>query len=219
MILSQRFADTPIDDSQYQLFLNEDVLSIVETQFTFVYVVSVVGLGRAGKSTAMNAIIGNLTERNFFRDISQEDCATLVCNPFAATPSMRPVTHGVDVAVIPLRPGGQLEIPEGACLLMVDIEGLRNRDTKGLDLLLALSTQLGRHLLFIDQQLNDVCRENLNRLVLSKMINVQPSEDETMPHLHSVANKNNLDIDNNCIDEWFDSNGDDSSKVSTMCLT
>ena len=213
MIQSKRFAETPTAAGQYQLILDEEVLRCIESQFSLVFIIAVVGLGRAGKSTTMNAIIGNLAERNFFLEISSEDCASLVCNPFVATPSNKPVTHGVDVSVIPLRPGGAWDISDGACLLFVDIEGLRNRDTKGLDLLLALSTQLGRHLLFVDQLLNDACQESLNRLVLSKMIHVQPSEDETMPHLHLVINRNYLAVDDDCADHWFDANGNESAKV------
>ena len=191
-------------------------MEIIGDQYDVVYMLNAVGAGRAGKSTLLCAGIGFCAANNLVANVTVDECETYVCNAFVAGRSTDPVTHGIDVAVGPLRSGGPHNIPPRACLLIFDCEGLRNADTKGLDLLLALSTQLGRHLIFVELMLNDVTKEDLNRLVLSKMLHIQSrsEEDDTlMPFLHMVVNKNDFDVREDSADRMFDLNGDESSQV------
>jgi hypothetical protein len=209
------FMETPKIEDHFAIHFSEDILPSISS-YSVIYILVIAGLGRVGKSTILNCFIGESAKRDLLKGFTVAECNETDSNFFLSDSTGDAVTHGIDAAIVPLKEGGVYNFPANSALLLFDVEGLRNKDTKGLDLVLAICTQLGHHLVFVDQQLNDPCRENLNRLVVSKLIHAPTAK---MPYLHLVANKTDLDYDPGFVDPWFDQrSGPNGTVISSISL-
>jgi hypothetical protein len=156
-----------------------------------VVVLAVVGEGRSGKSTFLNYIVGSLLSRRLvsipgiYSSGSEVD---VVLQPFLTGNTVDPVTRGVDALF--------LTLTNGKLLLLIDMEGLHNRERPVLDIILAIITRLTEHIVFMDISLSDNFRDTLGRLVGSCLMNSADPKSIVWPKIHVVMNLSRV-----CVDE------------------
>ena len=131
-----------------------------------IVVLAVVGEGRSGKSTFLNYITGSLILRGLVSIpglCPSNSWANIVLQPFLTGNAVDPVTRGVDTLFLPLA--------NGKVMLLIDMEGLHNRERPVIDIILAIITRLTDHIVFMDVNLSDNFRGTLGRLVGSSLMN------------------------------------------------
>ena len=111
-----------------------------------IYPVSIVGLGRTGKSTTLNAMVACLARWNLLQ-LPAASCQA-VCRFFETNSSLATCTLASNVLI--LRLAGQT-----GAILFYDFEGLGNNDHDSLTILLGLSSQVAQRLCFMDHKVND----------------------------------------------------------------
>jgi len=78
-----------------------------------------------------------------------------------------------------------INLTNGNTLVLYDMEGVNNQDRLDLSVMLALVSQFCNHMLFMDQQMNDVFLNTLGKLVGSRMVNVEAGP-VVWPSLHVI---------------------------------
>lgn len=109
-------------------------------------------------------------------------------NYFEVSSSNKPVTLGVDVGVVPLA--------NGKLLMLMDMEGIHNKDHPGLSVMLGSLLQLTKHVCFMSTTFDDtVIEQSLMRLIGCKII-CEGGEvtNSNWPFLHLLFNKQNDDV-------------------------
>jgi hypothetical protein len=146
---------------------------------------TVVGMGRIGKSTTLNALVAGLIDAGLIllpAGVTLEMARDLVVSCFKPGNTHDPVTVGVDMLV--------LTLTNGNTLILLDMEGLDNLDHDGLTVLLGCLTQLGDRLVYMGHMLSDTLFRNLQRL--ASECTVRAARADTPPHmpfLTTVLNK------------------------------
>jgi hypothetical protein len=202
--------------SEHNLLLQNDSLDLlVQGQAIHrIYIVSIVGVGRTGKSLIFNLFVAALAVGGYIRNIDSQECRNRkLPNVFKSVGGTDSITHGVDIKIIHLRDGAE-EWANGAIVLL-DFEGLLNNDNgkfrEALSLLLALSTQISQHVLFVDTQFNDNVKTSIGRMVRARLL-IENNVVEDWPVLHLIKNKHDDEVDFETITgpqimkRWFASN-------------
>lgn len=145
-----------------------------------IVVLPVVGLGRAGKSTFLGYLASSVDQYTLCR--------------FQTGDSIDPVTHGVDACL--------LNLQNGKLLLLIDVEGLCNRDRPELDLFLAMVSQLAGDVVFLDRSINDTFRTSLSRMVCTR-VSMDNDGAVFWPKLHLVLNMSRARVNADTITRAF----------------
>ncbi len=139
------------------------------------------GVGRVGKSTFLNFVAAWLVEQGIVRGVDAETIAL-----FRTGNNIDPVTRDVDSVL--------LHLQNGKLLVLMDMEGLCNRDRPELDLLLAAVSQLTGHVVFMEKSISDTFRSSLGRMVCAGMMLVNEGGAIVWPNLHVVLNMSRTDV-------------------------
>jgi len=129
---------------------------------TNVVVMSVLGSGRAGKSTFLNAVLECLVESESLvvpreHNPLSHPYQTASSSYFRTSNSYNVVTKGIDAVV--------LDLVNHKVLILIDTEGLNNDESPGLDALLAFLSRISQHLVFLERQLGDCFENSIGRLI------------------------------------------------------
>jgi len=95
-----------------------------------------------------------------------------------------------------------INLTNGNTLVLYDMEGVNNQDRLDLSVMLALVSQFCNHMLFMDQQMNDVFLNTLGRLVGSRMVNVEAGP-VVWPSLHVILNQTRLAVTADTLTQRF----------------
>jgi hypothetical protein len=185
--------------------------AVTETEEQQLVVLAVVGEGRSGKSTFLNYVVGSLLERGIAATSALETDPGTLFQPFKTGCDIDPVTRGLDVLLLPLA--------NGKLLILLDMEGLFNRDRPALDMILAIVSQLSDQIVYMDKCLSDNFRNSLGRLVGSSMMNAFNPENISWPQLHIVLNMTRLQVDDTSLARSFapgDGVTDEIAQVSSL---
>ena len=190
------------------LFVNDSVLRKDHLDFDReVVVLAVVGEGRVGKSTFLNFVAAWLAEQGIVSGVDTEGIAL-----FRTGNTIDPVTRDVDSVL--------LHLQNGKMLLLIDMEGLCNRDRPELDLLLAAVSQLTGHVVFMEKSISDTFRSSLGRMVCAGMMLVNEGGAIVWPKLHVILNMSRTDVGIDTLARAFAPGAavtEETSQVSTMC--
>jgi hypothetical protein len=176
-----------------------------------IVVLAVVGEGRSGKSTFLNYIAGSLLLRGLVSipGLSPSNSwADVVLQPFLTGNAVDPVTRGVDTLF--------LTLANGKILLLIDMEGLHNRERAVIDIILAIITRLTDHIVFMDINLSDNFRDTLGRLVGSSLMNTADPKSIVWPKMHVIMNSTRVCVDETTLTRIFcpgDGVSDETSMV------
>ena len=187
--------------------------AVSETGEQEIVVLAVVGEGRSGKSTFLNYVVGSLIFRGL-ANLLEEDLAGLRDTnaplPFETGNSVDPVTRGIEALLVPLK--------NGKMLLMLEVEGLYNREHVFLDTALAMVSQLTDHIIFMDRNLSDNFRNSVGRLVGACLMNSTNPTNVVWPRLHVVLNMSRISVDNETLTRAFSSGDGVSDETSQVVV-
>ena len=179
------------------------------TKEEHIVVLAVVGEGRSGKSTFLNYVAGSLILRGLVSipGLNPSDSKDIVLQPFLTGNAVHPVTRGVDAMF--------LTLTNGKLLLLIDMEGLHNRERPVIDILLAIITRLTDDIVFMDISLSDNFRDTLGRLVGSSLLHSADPKSIVWPKIHVLMNLSRVCVDDTTLTRIFCS-GDGVSEETSM---
>jgi hypothetical protein len=184
--------------------------AVSQTDEQNIVMLAVVGEGRSGKSTFLNYVVGSLLLRRLVAipGLCLSDSEVdVVLQPFLTGNTVDPVTRGVDVLL--------LTLTNGNILMLIDMEGLHNRERPVLDIILAIITRITDHMVFMDISLSDNFRDTLGRLVGSCLISSPDPKCITWPKIHVVLNLSRVCVDETTLMRIF-CPGDGVSEETSM---
>lgn len=196
--------------SAFRLRAIPEGLAALGRALTPLVILSVIGFGRVGKSTTLNAALSSLRESDMWYHILLVlrnrylahlahlcpcavsrgilapgiDAASLPV--FVTNNGRAPVTLGVDVAVVPLR--------DGRSLVLLDMEGIDNFDHETLTVLLGFLTQVTGRLAFVSDNFRNPLFEHLARTAAAaNVLDAAPGQAPRRAPLHVVFNTQRAD--------------------------